>query len=187
MRLLKTILFSLRWRFANGSRVSGGAYIKGHGNIRLGVRCKIEHSSSVDASRGPGIVLGDQVILTRFAYLQGDRGGLRLGNRVKINNFSILNGAGGVDVGDDTLIGPGVRIISYQHGTAAGSPIVSQPCRETPIRIGRDVWIGANAVVLAGVTVGDGAVIGAGAVVTKDVPVGAVVAGVPARVIRQRG
>jgi acetyltransferase-like isoleucine patch superfamily enzyme len=130
--------------------------------------------------------LGDHVTINRYAYLQGDKGGIRIGHRVEINNFTIVNGTGGVDIGDDTLIGPGVRIISYQHRYALGAPIRSQPTFAAPIRIGPDVWIGANAVVLAGVEVGEGAVIGAGAVVTKDVPPRVVVAGVPARVIKMR-
>ena len=55
-----------------------------------------------------------------------------------------------------------------------------------PTKIGRDVWIGANAVILGGVTIGDGAVVAAGAVVTKDVEAGAIVAGVPAKVVKRR-
>lgn len=186
MRFLKTLAFSLRMRHANGSRVSPGAWIKGHALIRLGERCKIHDSASLDALRGPGIELGDRVTINRYAYLQGDIGGIRLGDRVEINNYTIINGNGGVDIGADTLIGPGVKIISYQHAHAADRPIRDQQATAAPIRIGRDVWIGANAVVLAGVSIGDGAVIGAGAVVTRDVPGNAVVAGVPARIIKMR-
>jgi acetyltransferase-like isoleucine patch superfamily enzyme len=186
MRFLKTLMLSLRIRLANGSRVSLGAYVKGHANIRIGARCKIHDAASLDAARGPGIDLGEQVTVNRYAYLQGDRGGIRLGNRVEINNFTIVNGTGGVAIGDDTLIGPGVRIVSYQHRHAAGAPIRSQATVAAPIRIGRDVWIGANAVILAGISIGDGAVIGAGAVVTHDVAANTVVAGVPARPLRER-
>ena len=186
MRFLKTLIFSLRARLANGSRVSAGAYLKGHDNIRLGARCKIHDAASLDAARGPGIDLGEQVTINRYAYLQGDKGGIRLGNRVEINNFSIVNGTGGVDIGDDTLIGPGVRIISYQHGYARGATIRSQPVDARPIRIGRDVWLGANSIILAGVTIGDGAVVAAGAVVREDVPSHAVVAGVPATIRKYR-
>lgn len=168
------------------NRVSIGAYLKGLERIVLGRRCKIHRDASLDASRPGGIRLGDGVTINRFAYLQGDKGGVQLGDRVEVNNFTIVNGTGGVSIGDDTLIGPGVRIISYQHGHAAGRLIREQPSVALPIRIGSDVWIGANAVILAGVTIGDGAVVGAGAVVTKDVPAACVVTGVPARVVKSR-
>jgi len=169
-----------------GSRVSANAYLKGTADLHIGRKCKIHSDASIDASRSKGVVFGDQVTLNRYAYVQGGEGGVRLGNRVEINNFSIVNGTGGVDIGDDTLIGPGVRIISYQHLFAAGQTIRSQPSEGKPIRIGRDCWIGTNAIILAGVTIGDGAVVAAGAVVTRDVPSGTVVAGIPAVVKRPR-
>lgn len=186
MRQLKTLWFCLRMRLRNRSRVSAGAYLKGHERIQLGARCKIHDAASLDATRSKGIELGERVTLNRYVYLQGGEGGVRLGNRVEVNNFTIINGTGGVDIGDDTLIGPGVRIISYQHRYAAGTLIRKQPTEHLPIRIGRDVWIGANAVILAGVHIGDGTVVAAGAIVTRDVAEYSVVAGVPARVIKSR-
>ncbi|MCK9387446.1 MAG: acyltransferase [Sulfuritalea sp.] len=185
MNLLKHLLFIVQQRRA-GNRVSFSAYIKGHERIQLGRGCKIHADASVDASRSPGVRFGDKVTLNRYAYVQGGNGGVRLGDRVEINNFSIVNGTGGVDVGDDTLIGPGVRIISYQHRFAVGATIRSQAVDARPIRIGRDVWLGANAIILAGVTIGDGAVVAAGAVVREDVPEFMVVAGVPATVRKAR-
>jgi len=185
VNVLKHLLFILRQRRA-GNRVSFSAYIKGHEDITLGTGCKIHADASVDASRSPGIRFGDKVTLNRYAFVQGGKGGVRLGDRVEINNFSIVNGEGGVDIGDDTLIGPGVRIISYQHRYARASTIRSQPVETKPIRIGRDVWLGANCVILAGVTIGDGAVVAAGAVVREDVAPYVVVAGVPARKVKSR-
>lgn len=186
MRFFATLAFSLRMRRANGSRVSPRAWIKGHANVFLGERCKVHDSASLDALRGPGIRLGARVTLNRYAYLQGDIGGIRLGDGVEVNNYTIINGNGGVDIGADTLIGPGVKIISYQHAFSADRLIRKQAAIAAPIRIGSDVWIGANAVILAGISIGDGAVIGAGAVVTHDVPAGAVVAGAPARILKMR-
>jgi acetyltransferase-like isoleucine patch superfamily enzyme len=185
MGILKNVLFVIKHRLSSHSRISANVYIKGHKNISLGQRCKIHDSASLDASRGV-LSLGDRVTLNRFAYLQADKGGIRLGNRVEVNNFSIINGTGGVVIGDDTLIGPGVRIISYQHQYDAGKLIREQPSVAKAIQIGRDVWIGANAIILAGVTIGDGAVVGAGAVVTKDVASNAVVVGVPAKQVKSR-
>lgn len=185
MRLLRHIIFVARERL-RGNKVSLSAYLKGHGRIYLGHGCKIHSSSSIDATRSKGVYLGDKVTLNRYAYLQGGLGGVRLGNRVEVNNFSIINGTGGVDIGDDTLIGPAVQIISYQHQTARDIPIRSQPITPGPIRIGRDCWIGANSVILAGVSIGDGAIVAAGAVVREDVPPYAIVAGVPAQVKKTR-
>lgn len=186
MRWWQQFVFSLRARINSGSRISAGAWIKGADAIRLGKKCKVHADASMDASRSKGIILGDQVTLNRYAYVQGGEGGVRLGQRVEINNYSIINGTGGVDIGDDTLIGPGVRIISYQHQYATGKTIRSQPTVGKAIRIGSDCWIGANAVILAGVSVGDGAVVAASAVVTRDVAAGTVVAGIPARTIKMR-
>jgi acetyltransferase-like isoleucine patch superfamily enzyme len=185
MNPLKHLLFILRQRRA-GNRVSFSAYIKGYEQLVLGKGCKIHADASVDASRSPGIQLGDKVTLNRYAYLQGGGGGVRIGHRVEINNFSIINGTGGVEIGDDTLIGPGVRIISYQHLTARNELIRTQPVSAQPVRIGKDVWLGANCVILAGVSIGDGAVVAAGAVVRDDVPDYAIVAGVPATVRKYR-
>jgi acetyltransferase-like isoleucine patch superfamily enzyme len=185
MILLKHLLFILQQRRA-GNRVSFSAYIKGHEGIVLGSGCKIHADASVDASRSPGVRLGDKVTLNRYAYVQGGNGGVRLGDRVEVNNYCIVNGTGGVDIGDDTLVGPGVRIISYQHRFASGATIRSQAVEAKPIRIGRDVWLGANAIILAGVSIGDGAVVAAGAVVREDVPAYAVVAGVPAAIKKYR-
>jgi serine acetyltransferase len=180
MNPLRHLMFILRQRRA-GNRVSFSAYLKGYERIVMGHGCKIHADASVDASRSPGVRLGDKVTLNRYAYVQGGNGGVSLGNRVEINNFTIVNGTGGVDIGDDTLIGPGVRIISYQHRHARATTIREQAVDARPIRIGSDVWIGANAVILAGVTIGHGAVVAAGAVVREDVPAYAIVAGVPAR------
>jgi acetyltransferase-like isoleucine patch superfamily enzyme len=185
MNPFRHLLFILRQRRA-GNRVSFSAYLKGYEKIELGQGCKIHANASVDASRSPGVRFGDKVTLNRYAYVQGGDGGVRLGDRVEINNFSIINGTGGVDIGDDTLIGPGVRIISYQHRYARNATIRSQLVEAKPIRIGRDCWLGANAIILAGVSIGDGAVIAAGAVVREDVPAYAVAAGVPATIKKTR-
>lgn len=88
---------------------------------------------------------------------------------------------GGIYIGDNALIGHNVVLATLNHEE---NPQKRGNLIPAPIKIGNDVWIGSNATILAGVTVGDGAIIAAGAVVTKDVGENAVVAGVPARYIR---
>lgn len=93
---------------------------------------------------------------------------------------------GEINIGDDVQLGPQVVFWGRDHGLKKGVLINLQPHVLKPIRIGNDVWIGANATILKGVTISDGAVVAAGAVVTKDVPPNAIVAGVPAKVIKYR-
>ncbi|RYE43054.1 MAG: acyltransferase [Hyphomicrobiales bacterium] len=84
------------------------------------------------------------------------------------------------------MIAPFVYLVDSDHGTRKGVPMNQQQNVARPIRIGNDVWIGAHAVVLSGVTIGDGAVIASGAVVREDVAPNQIVGGVPARVIGER-
>ena len=91
-----------------------------------------------------------------------------------------------VTVGNGVLIAPRVFITDHQHSVAKGNQIRLQGCRNSPIVIEDDAWIGTGVTVLPGVQIGRGAVIGAGAVVTKDVPPYEIWAGVPAVKIGQR-
>ena len=100
---------------------------------------------------------------------------------VFINSGCRFQDQGGIWIGEGCLIGHNVVLATLNHdlSVAGRARLVAGP-----IRIGRKVWIGASATVLAGVTIGDGAVVAAGAVVTRDVPAYTIVGGVPAKVIR---
>ena len=106
---------------------------------------------------------------------------IRIGKNVFINWNCAINDLEPVEIGDNTLIAPNVVISSVGHPTEP-SARRRRECVASGIKIGKDVWIGAGAVILPGVTIGDGAVIGAGAVVTKDVPERSLAAGVPATI-----
>ncbi len=114
---------------------------------------------------------------------------IEIGNRVHIGAGSFVwagPGRGRIILGDDALIAPGVMLTAANYRFNDGSPINDQAMDEADITIGRDVWLGYGAVVLAGASIGDGAIVGAGAVVRDSIPPGAIVAGNPARVIGQR-
>ncbi len=89
-----------------------------------------------------------------------------------------------VHIGDHVMIGPHTLITTVSHPLSAEERRAYHAWAK-PVRIGNDVWIGGNVTILPGVTIGDNAVIGAGAVVTEDVPANSVVAGVPARIIKE--
>ncbi len=107
---------------------------------------------------------------------------IHVGKQVFINMGCKFQDQGGIFIGDGSLIGHNVVLATLNH---AIPPEDRSSMLPAPIRIGRHVWIGANATVLPGVTIGDGAIIAAGAVVTRDVPENAIVGGVPARIMRQ--
>lgn len=107
--------------------------------------------------------------------------GLFLGDNVDLAKDVLITTGGKVTIGDRTLVGYGARIISSNHRvTELGVYGTGHVARA--VEIGSDVWIGAGAIILPGVQIGDHAVVAAGAVVTRDVPVGTIVSGVPARV-----
>ena len=108
---------------------------------------------------------------------------IRVGERVFINQGCMLMDIGGIDIGDDVMLGPAVRLITSGH--PLDPALRRRQIVAAPIRIESNVWLGAGATVLHGVTVGRDAVVSAGAVVTRDVPPATLVAGVPARVIRR--
>lgn len=104
-----------------------------------------------------------------------------VGRNVVINAACCFQDQGGITIGDGTLIGHQVVLATLNHDFAPSKRADLQP---RPIVIGKNVWIGAHATVVPGVTIGDGSIIAAGAVVTHDVPPKVVVGGVPARIIK---
>lgn len=117
-----------------------------------------------------------------FPPLYADFGkNIHLGENVFINDCCHFQDHGGVTLGDGCQIGHGVVFATLNHGLAPQDRHTTYPA---PIVLGRNVWVGANATILQGVTIGDNAVVAAGAVVTKDVAANTVVGGVPARLIR---
>ena len=157
--------------------------------VKLGQRCWIQ---AIEVPRNPwDIALGDEVALDHHVTLlaTGARQTaprIRIGARTYINRFTMLDASDSITIGERCMIGPNCYLTDHDHGTSVNSEISSQPLRSSPTRIGNDVWMGAGAIVLKGVSVGDGAVIGAGAVVTHDIPAGAVAIGVPACVVGKR-
>ncbi|XUB37738.1 hypothetical protein IGI41_002758 [Enterococcus sp. DIV0876] len=107
---------------------------------------------------------------------------ITLGKNVFINAGCQFQDQGGIDIGDDTLIGHNVVLATLNHGI---DPKERKSLYPASIKIGKNVWIGAHATILPGVTIGENAVIAAGAVVQKDVAKNTVVGGVPAKLLKK--
>ena len=157
--------------------------------IFFGDRVFVGQYSQLDATYKNSVIrLGNDVRLARFCSLRAGEQGITVHDGVGINKFCFLDGNGGIEIGADTLISPGVQCLSGNHIIDDPDvPIKYQGTTYGKVTIGEDCWLGTNAVVLPGVTIGRGAVIGAGAVVTKDIPDHAIALGIPARVVGHRG
>ena len=105
-----------------------------------------------------------------------------IGKNVFINHGCSFLDLGGITIEDDVLIGPQVKLVTENHPV---DPSNRKSLDLKSIHIGKNVWLGAGAIILPGVTVGENSIVAAGAVVTKDVPSNTIVGGVPARVIKK--
>ncbi|MDX2012588.1 MAG: acyltransferase [Myxococcaceae bacterium] len=152
--------------------------------VTIAEGCFISPEAGIFAQLGRPIRIGPRCTIAAHAFLHGP---LTLGADVSINaRASLDGGAVGITVGDGCRIASGATLYAFNHGLSPERPVRDQPVTSRGIVLGVDVWVGANAGIVDGVTVGDHAVVGMGAVVTHDVPPWAIVAGNPARVIGSR-
>jgi len=107
---------------------------------------------------------------------------ITIGKNVFLNTGCSFQDRGGISIGDGSMIGMNVAIATLNHGLDLETRNTTFP---SPVVIGKNVWIGSNATILPGVTIGDNSVVAAGAVVTKDVQENTVVAGVPAKFLKK--
>lgn len=164
--LLDTVWTTVKYRYIKRC-IGKGTVIRG--------RTRIINSANVRISNS--CLLQDNVYIRA-----GAEGSVVFKRGCMINSFARFFGHGGIELGEDTQIGPGVTITTTQHDyDQPGLPEIFKK-----VTLGRSVWVGANSTILPGITIGDHAVIGAGSVVTKDLPAGSVAVGVPATVIKIR-
>lgn len=198
--LVATVLRGMVYRLfklKSAGPVSVGDHVRIVGpksNIIAGKHFKIEAGVYLQAVCATPMRFGDDVTLCAGTMIRpsghwgGNLGaGLQMGNRSSLGAYSYVGCSGSIRIGNDVLIGPRLTMIAENHNFADTSlPMSRQGVNNRGIVIGSDVWIGACVTILDGVVIGDHAIIAAGAVVTRDVPSYAIVAGVPARLLRSR-
>lgn len=139
----------------------------------------------IAASDGGRLVFSDNIVIDRFATVMVKFGELKIGCNSYVGIGSVLAARHRIEIGDHALIAEFVTIRDQDHDFDGASATAENGFRTAPIKIGDNVWIGAKATILRGVTIGSNVVIGANSVVTKDIPADSVAAGVPARVLRR--
>ncbi len=134
------------------------------------------------------VSVGENGFIGHGAIIDGYyKGHVIVGDGSWIGAFTFLHGAGGLDIGKAVGIGPRVTILTSEHDLARRDiPVLHAEVVFKPVSISDGADLGAASVIVPGVSIGQGAVVGAGAVVTRDVPAYTVVAGNPAKVLRQR-
>jgi acetyltransferase-like isoleucine patch superfamily enzyme len=151
-------------------RIHGKVKVRGpRGNVRIGRRVTFLGDADLvcgwDAPDGK-IDIGDEVVLETGCYLNAHGGRITIGTHAFIGVRAVIQGKGNVSIGPDAMLGPHVQVHSSDHGTRIGeTPFRAQPDVATPVTIGRNVWIGANSVLLRGTDLAPGTIVGANSIV----------------------
>lgn len=168
----------------------GFIYRINHISSFISINALIRYDYPEDIEIGKGVYIGDFSLLAAKAEHKEQRDSkIRIGNNAFIGESNNIRATGGnIYIGNDCNISQHCSLIASNHSIKKGQNIKSQPWdkSKTGITIHDDVWIGANSVILPGVTIGKGAVIGAGSVVTHNIPEYAIAVGCPAQIIKYR-
>jgi acetyltransferase-like isoleucine patch superfamily enzyme len=153
--------------------------------VEIGAFCEIDCLSLEGLSIGSGSRIGSYSAVKVSGTLSDLGKRIVIGSNVGIGEFAHIGGAGGVSIGDDTIVGAYLSVHPENHiFSDTNMPIRDQGFTRSGIEIGRGCWIGAKVTILDGVKIGDGCVIAAGSVVRTSFPAHCVIGGVPARLLR---
>ena len=166
----------VRLRMADNIRLHNGVYLDQ--NVYL-------HASPQGIEIDENTIIMYGAILHVYNFRDLPQSGIKIGRDSLVGEYTVIRGQGGVGIGDRVYTSPFTQIIAVNHVfDDPDQPFIDQGITAEGIQIEDDVWIGSGAIITDGVRIGEGAVVAAGSVVTQDVPAHSVVAGVPARTIR---
>ena len=169
--LVRWLWLKLRWR----------------GRLRTDGLCFVCPGVKLEIGRDATVSLGRWSWLGHGTKIRAHEGQVSIGAKTVLGQECTISAYQHVSIGRECILADRVMLIDFDHGVVeVERPVRLQGIYKRDVRVGNNVWIGYGACILRGVTIGDNAIVGTSAVVTRDVPANAVVAGVPARVIRMR-
>lgn len=195
LQAVRGIFLRTKIAHASGIIFAGRGVVIEHGyQIKSGSSLILEDGVHINALSEHGITLGRNVTIAKFAIIVctgvvANKGvGINIGDYSAVGAQSFLGGQGGITLGNNVIMGPGVRIFTENHNYSDLSvPIRLQGETRSSVVIEDGCWIGSGVTILAGVIIGAGSLIAAGSVVTKNIPGYSVAAGIPAKVLKSRG
>ena len=179
-RAPRVLLLGRHVRFFNSKNIVLGKYVKLDDHVYLSALGK----GKITIGDNSGIGAFSRVIISTSFNNLGSH--IRIGKNVGIGEFAYLGGGGGLDIGDDCIVGQYLSCHPENHNYSDPDKLIrEQGVNRRGIRIGKNCWIGSKVTILDGVTIGDGCIIAAGSVVTRNMPADSIIGGVPASVIRK--
>ena len=152
-----------------------------------GLNPTVQIDGKIDIVGTANIILDDYARIGDNVQLGTEEGGkISLGKHVRLNRGTTIFAYSEITIGDYSLIGEFVTIRDANHSIKRGEYIKTQGHDSKPVKIGNDVWIGRGVCILPGVTIGDGCIVGANSVVTKSFEPNMILAGIPAKVLKER-
>lgn len=191
--LIKRATMLIRGFLKTGKKVFIGSNtkIQNSRNITFGKSVTIEKHSTIDGFSSEKIILGDCVKIGAFSNLNSTSHfskygiGLKMGNNSAIGDYTHFGAAGGIEIGDDVIMGSYISFHSENHNFSDTSKLIrEQGVTSKGIKLGNNIWVGAKVTFLDGCVVGNNSVVAAGAVVNDVFPDNVVIGGVPAKILK---
>jgi acetyltransferase-like isoleucine patch superfamily enzyme len=191
--LVRRITMLIRGFLKTGNKVFIGSNtkIQNSRNIVFGKSVTIDKHCVIDGFSSEKILIGDCVKIGAFSTLSSTSHlskygkGLRMGNNSAVGQFTEFGAAGGIEIGNDVIMGSYISFHSENHNFSDTSKLIrEQGVTSKGIKLGNNIWVGAKVTFLDGCVVGNNSVVAAGAVVNGTYPDNSIIGGVPAKVLK---
>ena len=148
-------------------------------NVHFGSLPRVSANTEISIDKGAELEIGNRFNMRGSARIRvRENGKLVIGNNVSLNINNVIACHESIEIGDDVQFSPNVQIYDHDHDFRAEGGVKAGKYKTSPVKIGNNVWIGANVVILRGTVIGDDCVVGAGAIVKGSYPSNALIFGI---------